>query len=427
MSQLERLGLDTNQLSGPIPAELGNLSQLAVLSLANNALSGPLPAELGRLSNLLYLYLHTNQLSGPIPSTLANLSALRHLYLHSNAALSGVLPIGLKDLPLTDLQIQNTQIRVPTDAAFTAWLATIRFSGGDPVGSAAVGSLENPGAHSFQSGIGVLSGWVCDAAVVELEINGGPRLAAAYGTDRADTAAVCGDTDNGFGLLFNWNLLGDGAAHTVVALADGVAFGRATFTVTTLGVEFLQGTQGETVVADFPAPGEAVRLVWQPANQNFMLAPPAGALPAVSPPRPAGGPPGSLENPGPGSFQSGIGLLSGWVCDAAVVELEIDGGPRVVAAYGTDRADTAAVCGDTDNGFGLLFNWNLLGDGEHTVRALADGEEFGRATFRVTTLGVEFLQGTPGETVVADFPSPGEAVRLIWQQANQNFVLAPLQ
>ena len=80
-----------------------------------------------------------------------------------------------------------------------------------------------------------------------------------------------------------------------------------------------------------------------------------------------------------------------------------------------------------DNGFGLLFNWNLLGDGDHTVRALADGEEFGRATFTVTTLGVEFLQGTQGETVVADFPSPGEAVRLIWQQAQQNFVLAPLQ
>ena len=114
-------------------------------------------------------------------------------------------------------------------------------------------------------------------------------------------------------------------------------------------------------MADFPAPGAAVRLVWQPANQNFMLAPPAGAPPAVSPPRPAGGPPGSLENPGPASFQSGIGLLSGWVCDAAVVELEINGGPRVVAAYGTDRADTAAVCGDTDNGFGLLFNWKPAG------------------------------------------------------------------
>ena len=289
-----------------------------------------------------------------------------------------------------------------------------------------MGVLDNPGLASFQSGIGLLSGWVCDAAVVELEINGGPRIAAAYGTDRADTAPRCGDRNNGFGLLFNWNLLGDGA-HTVVAVADGVAFGQATFTVTTLGEELVTAASGETVLADFPTPGKDVRLMWQQANQNFVLVPLDRGPPPASPPSPAGGPAGTLENPGPASFQSGIGLLSGWVCDAAVVELEINGGPRIAAAYGTDRADTAPVCGDRNNGFGLLFNWNLLGDGIHTVRAVADGDEFGRATFTVTTLGVEFLQGTHGETVVEDFPSPGEAVRLVWQQANQNFVLAPVQ
>ena len=73
---------------------------------------------------------------------------------------------------------------------------------------------------------------------------------------------------------------------------------------------------------------------------------------------------GYLENPGADSFQSGVGILSGWVCDAAVVEIELNGMPQE-AAYGTERRDTASVCGDTDNGFGLLFNWNLLSDGEH--------------------------------------------------------------
>ena len=262
--------------------------------------------------------------------------------------------------------------------------------------------------------------------MVTLEIVDGPRIAAAYGTDRADTATVCGNQDNGFGLLFNWNLLGDGV-HTVRALADGVEFGRAMFTVTTLGEEFLTDAVGETVVADFPTAGEEVRLVWQQANQNFVLAPLDSAPPLASPPGPQDGPLGTLENPGPASFQSGIGLLSGWVCEADVVEVEINGGPRIAAAYGTDRADTMDVCGDPDNGFGLLFNWNLLGDGVHTVVAVADGEEFGRATFTVTTLGMEFLQGMQGEAVVTDFPSAGEEVRLIWQQANQNFVLAPLR
>ena len=98
-----------------------------------------------------------------------------------------------------------------------------------------------------------------------------------------------------------------------------------------------------------------------------------------------------------------------------VVELEINGGPRIAAAYGRPGG-YPPVCGDRPA-------WNLLGDGLHTVR---HGEEFGRATFTVTMLGVEFLQGRQGETVVEDFPSPGEAVRLVWQQAQQNFVLAPV-
>ena len=70
-----------------------------------------------------------------------------------------------------------------------------------------VGYLENPGDESYQSGIGMLSGWTCAADVVAIEIEtaGGQVLAqaVAYGTARRDTHGVCGDTDNGFGLLFN--------------------------------------------------------------------------------------------------------------------------------------------------------------------------------------------------------------------------------
>ena len=42
------------------------------------------------------------------------------------------------------------------------------------------GYLENPGAESFQSGVGVLSGWVCDADMVEIELNGVPQEAALW-------------------------------------------------------------------------------------------------------------------------------------------------------------------------------------------------------------------------------------------------------
>ena len=120
-------------------------------------------------------------------------------------------------------------------------------------------------------------------------------------------------------------------------------------------------------------------------------------------------------------------MLSGWVCEGDEVEIEIttEGGEvaRQVAAYGTERLDTQDACGDTDNGFGLLFNWNLLDDGVHEVVAYVDDEELGRATVRVTTLGTEFLRGAAGECVVEDFPTVGETMRLAWQQNQQNFVI----
>ena len=144
--------------------------------------------------------------------------------------------------------------------------------------------------------------------------------------------------------------------------------------------------------------------------------------PPSTPPPPPDDVVGYLENPGAASFQSGIGLISGWTCDADEVEIVLNGEPQE-AAYGTARLDTEAVCGDSDNGFGLLFNWNLLGDGEHEVVAVVDGVELDRATVTVTTLGAEFLRDVTGTCTAADFPTMDETVTLAWQQTQQNFVL----
>ena len=222
---------------------------------------------------------------------------------------------------------------------------------------------------------------------------------AAYGTERTDTVDQCGDTNNGFGLLYNWNKLGDGA-HTVRVLVDGIEFATLPVSVTTLGLdeEFPTGLTGEATLLDFPTDGESVRLVWQEAQQNFAL---------------AGGPVTQsgttrdwtwavLGNPAPGSYQSGVRVISGWVCEAEEeVVVEIDGTHRLVAAYGTERADTEGQCGDTNNGFGLLWNWNKLADGSHTIRLLVDGEEWATAMFTVTTLGrgVSARAGAYGEGV----------------------------
>lgn len=277
-------------------------------------------------------------------------------------------------------------------------------------------NLENPQPGSSQSGIGVISGWACSATRIDIEIDG-VSTQAAYGTSREDTRSVCGDADNGFGLLFNWNLLSSGP-HTVRALADGNESAQVNITVANFGAEFLTGAAGEFVLDNFPQDGNHVTLLWQESIQNFVI---KGA--SASGGGNSGGGDRVLENPQPGSFQSGIGVISGWACQAGQITIDIDGAP-LQAAYGTSREDTRSRCGDANNGFGLLFNWNLLVNGAHTVRALADGQEFANVTINVTRLGAEFLTGVGKSERLLNFPLPGTDIIVAWQQSQQNFVIA---
>lgn len=133
---------------------------------------------------------------------------------------------------------------------------------------------------------------------------------------------------------------------------------------------------------------------------------------------------GVLENPNPGSVKGGIGLFSGWKCSAASassITLVVDGGTPIQAAYGTGRADTVGVCGDENNGFGVLFNFGLLEAGEHEVVALDAGVEFARASFTTSRFGASFLAGALGATFARDFPQPDQGAFLVWQQASQSF------
>ena len=115
LSNLERLDLSDNQLSG-VPPELGSLSNLERLDLSDNQLSG-VPPELGSLSNLTHLYLHDNQLSGEIPSELGSLSNLEWLWLQRNQ-LSGEIPAELGSLSnLERLDLSDNQLTGPIPAS----------------------------------------------------------------------------------------------------------------------------------------------------------------------------------------------------------------------------------------------------------------------------------------------------------------------
>ena len=90
LRNLVRLGLKHNQLTGEIPAALGSLIGLAELTLAYNQLTGPLPAALGSLS-LWTLWLDENQLSGSIGPAISAL--------HDRGGSLVIMDAGLPDCP----------------------------------------------------------------------------------------------------------------------------------------------------------------------------------------------------------------------------------------------------------------------------------------------------------------------------------------
>ena len=80
---------------------LGNLTNLKRIYLFDNQLTGMIPEELGDLTNLKTLYLNDNRLTGMIPGVLGNLTNLVRLYLTEND-LTGCIPNGLQDVPKND-------------------------------------------------------------------------------------------------------------------------------------------------------------------------------------------------------------------------------------------------------------------------------------------------------------------------------------
>jgi hypothetical protein len=84
------------------------------------------------------------------------------------------------------------------------------------------------------------------------------------------------------------------------------------------------------------------------------------------------------------------------------------------------------VCGagNTNTGFGLLFNFNYLGAGTHQAQLSVNGQAQGSPIqFTVTVPSGEFLTGASKEVTVSDFPTAGRTTTLIWQQSQQNYAV----
>ncbi|KAL3637371.1 hypothetical protein CASFOL_018539 [Castilleja foliolosa] len=77
-TKLEYLSLETNMLTGSVPAELGKLTNLVNLRLSSNTFTGKVPS-FGSWTNLTMLELQASGFEGPIPSSISLLKNLTEL------------------------------------------------------------------------------------------------------------------------------------------------------------------------------------------------------------------------------------------------------------------------------------------------------------------------------------------------------------
>ncbi|GJZ54670.1 leucine-rich repeat-containing protein [Tanacetum coccineum] len=103
-----------NKLEGGIPRFIGNLTFLDTLSLGNCGLGGRIPDVFHRLSNLIRIALVGNNLVGTVPRSFYNLSSLEQVFFDKNR-LTGKLPIkfGLMQPRLVVVSLSDNLIEGP--------------------------------------------------------------------------------------------------------------------------------------------------------------------------------------------------------------------------------------------------------------------------------------------------------------------------
>lgn len=299
----------------------------------------------------------------------------------------------------------------------------------------------NPQDGSYHSGATIFAGWHCSAKEVTLEIDGGAWvLDAATQTEFGLTEEFCGDTNNGWSVLWNANQFGNGP-HTVIAKADGIAFGgeRTFFVTKPTDANRATDLVGNYTLPDFPSSGQAVDVTFQVGTQNFGIAP-AGSTSSPAPPPTSASSvskPSAVTtafnfgNPAVDSFASGVIIFNGWICDANEVWLQFDGetamSKREYAGYPTARDDTKkpdGPCDSGETGFALLKNANQLGTGAHTAELYIDGELATSQPFWVTMPSDElFNRDISGEFRLPGFPDETKDTQIVWQTEDQNFAI----
>ncbi|CAM0955368.1 unnamed protein product [Alopecurus aequalis] len=130
--KLIHLLLDNNNFSGSIPPTLGLLKTLEVLRVdKNNQLSGPVPTNINNLTKLVELHLENNKLTGPLPD-LTGMNSLSFVDMSNNSFNASAAPSWFTALSsLTSLYLENLHIggQLPQSLFSLPAIQTLRLRG----------------------------------------------------------------------------------------------------------------------------------------------------------------------------------------------------------------------------------------------------------------------------------------------------------
>jgi Leucine-rich repeat (LRR) protein len=102
---LSNVVLFGNQLTGPLPSEIGLLSALTSLRLSDNLFTGSIPSQWTFSEYFQKFHLDNNHLTGPLPSEIELWANLSSLLLHNNHFTGTIPPLeGLANLKAVDLR-----------------------------------------------------------------------------------------------------------------------------------------------------------------------------------------------------------------------------------------------------------------------------------------------------------------------------------
>ena len=233
----------------PSAAGIGPVNSLPRRS--RNARFAKLPSAAGiSLTNLLGLWLGSNDLTSPIPAELGNLENLEWLDLSYNWGLSGPLPAGLETSSITRLDIFATRTCAPD--AWQDWLETIELFG--PLCEAGtdvtidVAVIYTPAAREAAGGAAALE------AVIDLMVAETNQAYAASGVHQrlalvARSEVPYRETGVGFFDLRRLRDPSDGRLDEVHDLRDRVGADLVHLIVArsnVCGIAYLQGVFGLT-------------------------------------------------------------------------------------------------------------------------------------------------------------------------------------